>query len=82
MIDFKQEADTKIKAELDEKKISYEQEEIDKFLDTIKPNVDLIFKIQEKKLEDYEVVVTHDKNSKHKVPVLLTFVRKSKSLVK
>lgn len=77
-----EEVDAKAKAALDEAKIEWSQKDIDEFIQKIEPNVNLIFQIKKAKIEDYDIVVTHDKNSKQKVPVLISFVRKSKALVK
>lgn len=59
-------------------KITPPEGELDKFVKSVQPNIDLIFKVKKENPEDYNLVVTHDKTSKHSIPVLFTFTRKKK----
>lgn len=57
-------------------KIAPPEGELDKFVKSVQPNIDLLFTVKKEKPEDYNLVVTHDKDSKHPIPVLFTFTRK------
>lgn len=63
---------------LTREKITPKEGELSKFISSVEPNIDLLFRVKKEKPEDYNLVVTLDKESKHPIPVLFTFVKKRK----
>ena len=80
MQDLQAEIASKTQAVLGEMKITPKKEEWDKFVKEVTANVKLMFKMNKKDVEAHELVVTFDENSKHAIPVLMTFIPKKKQM--